>query len=77
MALAEMHVDLQAARLLVLERASGALTHQHVTDLPRWLRAGDLLVVNATRVLPARLRGEKPSGGRVEALPAKGAGTRK
>jgi len=57
-----------AARLLVLERASGRRSHAHVADLPRWLRAGDLLVVNATRVVPARLRGEKPSGGRVEAL---------
>jgi S-adenosylmethionine:tRNA ribosyltransferase-isomerase len=58
----------EAARLLALDRTSGALAHGGVRDLPRWLRAGDLLVVNATRVLPARLRGEKASGGRVEAL---------
>ena len=43
-------------------------SHARVADLPRFLQAGDLLVVNATRVLPARLRGEKPSGGRAEAL---------
>jgi S-adenosylmethionine:tRNA ribosyltransferase-isomerase len=57
-----------AARLLVLDRGTGALAHALVADLPRWLRAGDLLVVNATRVLPARLRGAKASGGKVEAL---------
>jgi S-adenosylmethionine:tRNA ribosyltransferase-isomerase len=58
----------EAARLFVLDRKSGARSHARVADLPRFLRAGDLLVVNATRVLPARLRGEKQSGGRVEAL---------
>jgi S-adenosylmethionine:tRNA ribosyltransferase-isomerase len=57
-----------AARLLVLDRATGALTHAGVRQLTRWLRAGDLLVVNATRVLPARLRGRKASGGAAEAL---------
>jgi S-adenosylmethionine:tRNA ribosyltransferase-isomerase len=58
----------EAARLFVLDRSSGARTHARVADLPRFLRAGDLLVVNATRVLPARLRGEKQSGSRAEAL---------
>jgi len=57
-----------AARLLVLERATGARHHVRVRDLPAWLRPGDLLVRNATRVLPARLRGRKPSGGAAEAL---------
>ena len=57
-----------AARLLVLERASGARHHAHVRDLPGWLRPGDLLVRNATRVLPARLRGRKATGGAAEAL---------
>ena len=56
------------ARLLVLERASGGLQHAAVRELGAWLRPGDLLVRNATRVLPARLRGRKPSGGAVEAL---------
>jgi S-adenosylmethionine:tRNA ribosyltransferase-isomerase len=66
----------ESARLLVLDRADGPLRHQFVSDLPGLLRAGDLLVVNATRVLPARLRGRKASGGGAEALllgPAPGA----
>jgi S-adenosylmethionine:tRNA ribosyltransferase-isomerase len=65
------------ARLLVLERASGARHHAAVRGLAGWLRPGDLLVRNATRVLPARLRGRKATGGAVEALllgPADGAG---
>ena len=54
------------ARLLMLDRASGALSHAHVTALPGLLRAGDLLVVNDTRVYPARLLGRRyPSGGAV------------
>ncbi|RIK98751.1 MAG: tRNA preQ1(34) S-adenosylmethionine ribosyltransferase-isomerase QueA [Proteobacteria bacterium] len=58
----------EGARLLVLDRATGARSDSTIAALPRWLRAGDLVVVNATRVLPARLRGEKSSGGRAEAL---------
>lgn len=57
-----------AARLLVLDRNSGARAHRIIRDLPELLRPGDLLVVNATRVLPARLRGRKVSGGVAEAL---------
>jgi S-adenosylmethionine:tRNA ribosyltransferase-isomerase len=57
-----------AARLLVLDRSTGARRHAIVRDLPAWLRPGDLLVRNATRVLPARLRGRKASGGAAEAL---------
>ena len=57
-----------AARLLVLDRATGARSHARIRELARWLRAGDLIVVNATRVLPARLRGRKDSGGAAEAL---------
>jgi S-adenosylmethionine:tRNA ribosyltransferase-isomerase len=56
------------ARLLVLGRESGRIEHSEVRALPRWLAPGDLLVVNATRVLPARLRGHKESGGAAEAL---------
>jgi len=56
------------ARLLVLERDSGALHHDGVGRLARWLAPGDLLVVNATRVVPARLRGHKATGGAAEAL---------
>ena len=58
-----------AARLLVVDRATGALVHRQVSDLPELLRPGDLLVVNRTRVLPARLHARRvPSGGRVELL---------
>lgn len=57
-----------SARLLCLNSAAGTLTHRIVRDLPDLLRAGDLLVLNDTRVLRARLQGQKPSGGRVEAL---------
>jgi S-adenosylmethionine:tRNA ribosyltransferase-isomerase len=61
--------DRSAARLLALDRASGAITHTHVTALPDLLRAGDLVVVNDTRVFPARLIGRRvPSGGAVECL---------
>ena len=56
------------ARLIVLERALAGLRHARVRDLPELLRPGDLLVRNATRVLPARLRGHKPTGGATEAL---------
>jgi len=56
------------ARLLVLERGNGALEHRSVRELPALLRPGDLLVANATRVEPARLRGRKASGGSAGAL---------
>jgi|SRR5579871_1333334 len=61
--------DRTAARLLVVDRASGALTHTNVTALPDVLHPGDLIVVNNTRVFPARLLGHRvPSGGAVECL---------
>jgi len=56
-----------ASRLLHLD-ASGGLHDRHFTDLPGLLRAGDLLVFNDTRVIKARLRGHKASGGQVEVL---------
>jgi S-adenosylmethionine:tRNA ribosyltransferase-isomerase len=57
------------ARLLHLNRETGSLTHTHVTALPGLLRAGDLVVVNNTRVFPARLLGHRvPGGGAVECL---------
>jgi len=56
------------ARLLVLDRRSGELTHTQVCDLAAHLRPGDLLVVNDTRVIPARLFGRTASGGAVEVL---------
>lgn len=55
------------SRLLVLDRAGGAVRHARITDLPSLLRRGDLLVVNNTRVFAARLLGHRdPSGGAVE-----------
>ncbi len=57
-----------ASRLLVLERENGRLSHQHFTDILDHFRAGDILVANNSRVIPARLFGQKPSGGKVEIL---------
>jgi S-adenosylmethionine:tRNA ribosyltransferase-isomerase len=57
-----------ASRLLVLDGASGALDDRRFAELPKLLQAGDLLVLNDTRVLPARVLGRKPTGGRVELL---------
>jgi S-adenosylmethionine:tRNA ribosyltransferase-isomerase len=57
-----------AGRMLVLDGTSGALADRSVRDLPAYLRPGDLLVLNDTRVVAARLFGTKPSGGRVEIL---------
>ena len=57
------------ARLLVLNRHHGPLMDRQVKDLPDILQPGDLLVVNDTKVIPARLLGKKvPSGGRIEML---------
>ncbi len=57
-----------ASRLLCLDGRNGALEHRVFSDLPQLLEAGDLLVFNDTRVIPARLWGAKSSGGRVEIL---------
>ena len=59
-----------ASRLLVLDRveAQRPICHARVRDLPALLTPGDLVVVNATRVLPARLVGERANGGVAEAL---------
>ena len=56
------------SRLLVLDAGSGALAHRRFADLLDYLRPGDLLVVNNTKVFPARLLGHKQTGGRVELL---------
>jgi S-adenosylmethionine:tRNA ribosyltransferase-isomerase len=60
--------DRTASRLLVLDGATGALADRRFADLVALLRPGDLLVFNDTRVLPARVTGRKPTGGRVEVL---------
>ena len=56
------------SRLLKLNKATGELEHRHFYDLPDYLRPGDLLVMNNSRVLPARLIGHRPTGGAVEVL---------
>lgn len=57
-----------AARLLVVHRQTGELEHRVFADLPEYLKAGDVLVANDSRVLPARLSGQKTTGGQVEIL---------
>lgn len=54
------------SRLLILDKNSGDVEHRHFFDLPSYLRAGDCLVLNDSRVLPARLIGARASGGSVE-----------
>ena len=50
-------------RLMILDRDSGALRHSRVDRLSGWLRRGDVLVLNDSRVVPARLAGQSPTGG--------------
>jgi S-adenosylmethionine:tRNA ribosyltransferase-isomerase len=57
-----------ASRLLVVRRTAGTIEHARFADLPALLSPGDLLVRNETRVIPARLRGRKASGGQIELL---------
>jgi S-adenosylmethionine:tRNA ribosyltransferase-isomerase len=57
------------SRLLVFQRPTGQVTHRWFRDLPSFLQAGDVLVLNDSRVIAARLRGEKPgTGGQLEVL---------
>jgi S-adenosylmethionine:tRNA ribosyltransferase-isomerase len=58
----------RGSRLLVLDGPSGALSHRQFPDLLEYLRPGDLMVFNDTRVIPARLFGHKASGGKLEIL---------
>ncbi len=57
-----------ASRLMVLERATRTISHHTFRDLMTFLRPGDIVVANNTRVIPARLHGRKPTGGSVELL---------
>ena len=57
-----------ASRLLCLDKSSGAIRHGVFRDIETLLRPGDLLVFNNTKVIPARLFGEKASGGKLEIL---------
>ena len=60
--------DREASRLMVVKRSRRSITDCRFSDLPELLRPGDLIVVNNTRVMPAKLIGRKESGGRVELL---------
>ncbi len=60
--------DRSASRLLVLDRASGATRHLHFRDLPALIPPGDLLVINTSRVIPARLHGTREGGQDAELL---------
>ncbi len=67
-----------SSRLMVLSRKNGEIRHQHFFDLPEHLRPGDTLVLNDSRVLPARLYGHRvPTGGAVELLLLKDVGNGK
>lgn len=56
------------ARLLLIDRSTGNISHHHIFDLPHLLPANYFLVANNTKVFPARLTGHKPTGGKVEIL---------
>jgi S-adenosylmethionine:tRNA ribosyltransferase-isomerase len=57
-----------ASRLLVMDRSTGTLEHARFADIGRWLMPDDLMVVNDSRVMPARLTGSRPGGGAAEVL---------
>lgn len=63
-----------ASRLLHLDKETGEIEHRHFYDIKQYLRKGDCLVLNNSRVLPARLIGSRPTGGSVELVLLKDAG---
>lgn len=65
------------SRLMVMDRVTGQIAHRHFYDLPEYLRPGDCLVMNDSRVLPARLLGHRPTGGAVEILLLRDLGNKK
>ena len=66
-----------SSRLLVLDRKSGKVSHRHFYDVLDYLQPGDCLVMNDSRVLPARLLGHRPTGGAVEVLLLRDLGDKK
>ncbi len=66
-----------SSRLLVLDRQTGTVDHKHFYDIVDYLNPGDCLVMNDSRVLPARLLGNRPTGGAVELLLLKDLGNKK
>ncbi len=69
--------DRDTSRLLVLDRETGAVNHRHFSDIIEYLQPGDCLVLNDSRVLPARLLGHRPTGGAVELLLLRDLGDKK
>ncbi len=65
------------SRLLVLDKESGEIRHRHFYDILDYLKPGDCLVMNDSRVLPARLLGHRPTGGAVEVLLLRDLGDKK
>ncbi len=65
------------SRLCVLNKVTGEVSHRHFYDIIDYLRPGDCLVMNDSRVLPARLLGHRPTGGAVEVLLLKDCGDKK
>ena len=66
-----------SSRLLVLDKESGEICHRHFYDILDYLNPGDCLVMNDSRVLPARLLGHRPTGGAVEVLLLRDLGDKK
>ena len=66
-----------SSRLLVLDKDNGSLQHRHFFDIIEYLQPGDCLVLNNSRVLPARLIGHRPTGGAVEVLLLRDLGDKK
>jgi len=66
----------RASRLLVLDGQSGQMSHRNFADLLDYVRPGDLMVFNNTRVIPARLFGQKATGGKLEILVERVTGNR-
>ena len=66
-----------ASRLMTLDRKTGQIEHKHFYDIVDYLQPGDCLVMNDSRVLPARLLGHRPTGGAVEVLLLRDLGQRR
>lgn len=66
-----------SSRLMVLDKTTGEITHRHFYDIAEYLQPGDCLVMNDSRVLPARLLGHRPTGGAVELLLLRDLGNKK
>ena len=56
------------SKLLIMNKKSGAISHHRFCDIGNFLKSGDLLIINNTKVIPARLKGKKETGGKIEIL---------